>query len=661
MNYEEVRIELSAAPAIGKGRRPRRGRRYQTRISIVGAASTLDYYVPQSVSATDLYNEWFATFKRKLTPASSRARLERRRRAGTALFQALLASSAERVERLLTALDQQAAAAMDHGLRLRIEIGEAHGAGATDAAAFLAASSEPFEIMVPPNSSRFLARDRRVSIVRTLGALEPPRPMEVSGRLRILVAVPQPSEAHPLGWEREVAKIRQALAARTDVTVDVLEHASFDQVRERLRDDFHIFHFIGHGGLDRASGQWCLEFERDGESHWVGAHDLAERLGDYRMLRLVVLNACHSGELAGEDGADVLGGIAAGLSVMGVPAVVAMQIAVTDSAAVEFSSAFYRALGRHECVEVAVADGRAAIPIDSPEWATPVFYLRRQSSDLFAFGNAAKGAAELPAIPQDLKLGVRTLVESARFPHLSDWAKKLPATTDQLLRLEDSFDGRLIRRQDLWRTSVLPRLDRFLAAAAGQGRPITLQLAAHSSVAFAAGYYFHSKPGVPLTLLQVTAGEPLCWSKDLGNFPAGALWQDPVVQPLDRRCTDLAVAVEISQGTSPAVADYLAANGAKVGRLVTARIAGGPGSTRIESGAHAYQLAWQLHQWLMSNTGNRVRRRLHFFIAAPNGFAFFLGQLALSLGKLRLYEYDFEASSRGSYVPAIDLPQPILP
>jgi hypothetical protein len=660
VNYDEIRIELSAAPAAGNGRRPRGGRRYQTRVSIGGGGgSTLDSYVPPAVSATDIYNEWFASFKRKLTPASSQARLERRRQAGAALFQAVLASSVARVEKMLVALDQQAAAGMERGLRLRIEIGEAHGAGATDVTSLLAASSAPFEIMVPPKSGRFLARNRRVSIVRTLGAPEPTHPMGVIGRLRVLVAVPQPDGAQALGWEGEVARIRQALAARTDATVEVIDHASFDKVRARLRDGFHIFHFIGHGGLDRASGQWCLEFERDGASQWVGAHDLAERLGDYPMLRLVVLNACHSGELGGAGGADALAGIAAGLSVMGVPAVVAMQIAVTDSAAVDFASALYLALGQQECVEVAVADGRAAIPVDSPEWATPVFYLRGQSSDLFEFQKPAEGAAA----PPDLKLGIRTLVESAQFPHLSDWAKQLPATTDLLLRLEDNFNGRFIRRQDLWRTRVLPRLNLFLAAAASQDRPITLQLAAHCSVAFAAGYYFHSKPGVPLTLMQVTAGDPLYWSQDVGNCPAGALWQDPAVQTIDRRCADLAIAVEISQGASTAVADYLAASGAKIGSLVVARIAGGPGHTRIESGAHAYQLAWQLHQWLMGHTGNRARRRLHFFIAAPNGFTFFLGQLALSLGKLRLYEYDFEASGRGgrgSYAPAIDLPQAIL-
>ena len=45
-----------------------------------------------------------------------------------------------------------------------------------------------------------------------------------------------------------------------------------------------------------------------------------------------------------------------------------------------------------------------------------------------------------------------------------------------------------------------------------------------------------------------------------------------------------------------------------------------------------------------------------FLRAAPNGFMFFLGQLARGFGKTSLYEYDFELNAPGAYTPALTLP-----
>jgi hypothetical protein len=47
---------------------------------------------------------------------------------------------------------------------------------------------------------------------------------------------------------------------------------------------------------------------------------------------------------------------------------------------------------------------------------------------------------------------------------------------------------------------------------------------------------------------------------------------------------------------------------------------------------------------------------IHLFMAAPNAFAFFLGQQAKPLGKIILYEFDFEQSKTGTYEPVISLP-----
>ena len=100
------------------------------------------------------------------------------------------------------------------------------------------------------------------------------------------------------------------------------------------------------------------------------------------MPRLVGLNSCQTA--AGVD-TDVFSSTAATL-VRTVPAVVAMQFAITDDAAAVFSRAFYQALVHNRGVDEAVRAGRIALTgwnPDTLEWVTPVLYLRSRDSRLF--------------------------------------------------------------------------------------------------------------------------------------------------------------------------------------------------------------------------------------------------------------------------------------
>lgn len=647
MNFDEVRVELSVASGGG----------LQKRVSMGDGTSCSEPYVPPPVDAAAVYHEWFDALADPPAPAAGRDLQARRRAQGEALYESLFGGCAGAFERKLDAMVLTGAMGIRSCLRVRLELGAMRAAATADPDAILPASSRPHELMVSPRAERFLARNRFVSIVRTIGAGAMPPPVPVLGPLRALVVSAVPADQPALGWEAEVERIRQALAARQDTRVEVLPHASFEDVTARLRAGFHILHFIGHGGYDAASGEWCLVFEQERASQRVVARDIADRFSDNPMLRLAVLNACHSGELARTEGGDVLAGLAAALSIYGVPAVVGMQVAVTDSCAIDFASAFYGALREGQPVEIAVADGRGATRLESPEWATPVLYLRGQNSDLFQFQASQEGPVTRDG-ELALRLGIRTFTQSPKFPHLAEWARNLDTTTERLLALEEFFDGRRAVREDLWPSRVLPRLDRFLGEAAGLGRPLDLKLAAHASVAFAAGYYLHTKPSAPVTLVQMTGGRVSRWTADDGGaVPAGPPWEPFEERQRDPGAEDVAVAVEISQGAAAEVESFLQTHpGApRVGRLVVARIVGGPGGASVTSGAHAHRLAWELHQWLKNHTGNRAGRRLHLFLAAPNGFVFFFGQLALSLGKLSLYEYDFEATAGGTYERSVDL------
>jgi hypothetical protein len=660
MRYEEVRVQLFPASNGQIG----------ARFNFEGMARPIEhtFIPPDDIDAESLYRDWLSSFK----PGSVLSRdelAERRDKIGYRLFETLFEKTAGDLRERLTALDHQQAGDELCGLRLRLVLGDALGTGNLDAATLLPGSRLPWELSLDQERGRRLAKSRFTSIVRTVGTKDAPRSsrVRIDGQLRVLVVDSQPEGATPLNWPEEKARIKKALRKWKYAHLEFLDHASFEETCRRLeKGSFNVIHFIGHGGFDEGNKKWFLLFEKNRKRDRVYADDIASRFGDIKTLKVAVFNACRSGELPGEVDGDPLSGVAAAVSVAGVPVVVAMQIPVTDSMAIEFSEAFYSTLRSGLPVEAAVAQGRQAVRLSSPEWATPVLYLRGASSDLFEFRTTSEESDGTPVDrsddakegPEELRIGVRSFVESKDF-RLSEWAIKLNETTERFAPLEEFFENRFIRDPADWKDVLLPRLEDFLSDAVNQHRPLVLCLAAHATVAFAAGYFFHTKEDAPLSLLQFTSGKPFQWSAEEGHVPEGLVWQAFEERLLDPSAKDIAVAVEITQSTSAAVAAYLAVSGTKVERLISARIAGEPGKTRVESGAHAYQLAWQLQQWLKDHTGSCVQRRLHLFVAAPNGFVFFFGQLARNLGSLRLYEYDFERTKHGTYEPSLDLPQTV--
>ena len=107
-------------------------------------------------------------------------------------------------------------------------------------------------------------------------------------------------------------------------------------LQSRLRSDaYHVFHFIGHGGFDTKADEGVLVFEDErGDSYLAGADRIGTLLHDHRSLRLAVLNSC---EGARNSRTDPFAGVATELIRQAVPAVVAMQFEITDSAAIIFS------------------------------------------------------------------------------------------------------------------------------------------------------------------------------------------------------------------------------------------------------------------------------------------------------------------------------------
>ena len=160
--------------------------------------------------------------------------------------------------------------------------------------------------------------------------------------------------------------------------------AKMSMLRKRLRqEEFHVFHFVGHGSFRRDWGDGVLVMEdRNGRPHEVPGEELGGLLNEYDATRLAVLNAC---EGARTGASDPFAGMAQSLIQQGLPAVVAMQFEITDEAAIIFARELYGAIADGFPLEAALAEARGAIRDEGnpTEWGTPVLYSRAPDGRLF--------------------------------------------------------------------------------------------------------------------------------------------------------------------------------------------------------------------------------------------------------------------------------------
>ena len=244
----------------------------------------------------------------------------------------------------------------------------------------------PWEFLYDPRLNRFLAQSRRTPLVRYLDLPDPPHPLAVAGPLRLLVMIASPNDCPPLDVEQEWSLLDGALAqqqAEGRVIVERLP-ANMSTLRRRLRrEEFHVFHFIGHGRYRSDWGDGVVVMEdRDGRSHEVTGEELGGLLNEYDSTRLAVLNAC---EGARSDASDPFAGMAQSLIQQGLPAVVAMQFEITDDGAIIFAHELYGAIADGYPLEAALAEARGAIRDEGnpTEWGTPVLYSRAPDGRLF--------------------------------------------------------------------------------------------------------------------------------------------------------------------------------------------------------------------------------------------------------------------------------------
>ncbi len=242
-------------------------------------------------------------------------------------------------------------------------------------------ADKPWELAFDPQRREFLGTSCVNFVRNVFTAVPADAPNRRPGRLRVLVASSRPAGAPPLAVEQETAGLRAAfrsLSRSRLAVVDVLPRATAAKLQRRLVEGrADVLHFVGHGAFsaDRGEGSLLLEDDR-GRPRALGA-DALRQIVCRRGLRLVSLNACESGRGGRVDWSR---GLAPALVAAGVPAVVANQYPVLDTAASTFAGELYEALARGRSLGDAAREARVAVGrelgTEGLDWAIPVLFAR---------------------------------------------------------------------------------------------------------------------------------------------------------------------------------------------------------------------------------------------------------------------------------------------
>lgn len=267
------------------------------------------------------------------------------------------------------------------GLRLRIRLNDAPKL-----------MDLPWEFLYNQSLNRFLSLSLESPIVRFLDLPEFIRPLQVSPPIRILFIVSSARDYMQLDVNQEWEKINVALAdliQKGQVAIDLLANPTQTRLLRALRHtEYHILHFVGHGGFDSKSEEGVLIFEdENGNGFPVSGSRIGTMLHDERTLRLVILNACEGARTSVND---PFAGVAQTIIQQGIPAVIAMQFEITDQAAIAFSNSFYATLADGFPVDAAITEARKEIFSNGNdvEWGTPVLYLRAPDGKIFEMTEA---------------------------------------------------------------------------------------------------------------------------------------------------------------------------------------------------------------------------------------------------------------------------------
>jgi formylglycine-generating enzyme required for sulfatase activity len=371
------------------------------------------------------------------------------KRCGESLFDAVFANDVY----ACYLMSWEMAREQNKGLRVRlhIEVAEFH--------------DYPWELLYNSKTKQFLALSNDTPIVRFFELPFPEQPLFVETPIKILVMISSPEGFPPLNVDDEWDRLESAfgpLIERGLVVLERLPRPTLGELQKALRrDQFHVFHFIGHGKfvVHKQDGVLLLEEELNGRGRPVSGQYLGVLLHDHQCLRMVVLNAC---EGARTSQSDPYAGVAQALVQQGIPAVIAMQFPIFEDSAIEFAYEFYGAIADGFPVDASISEARKAIFTsgNETEWATPVLFMNSPDGQIFDLHSTQQ------VLPLDAPFASEPLTEEP-VP-----VEDVPQQPERPRKRTGTFWSRLALGLALAGLAVIVGLWMFSAYALPKGAPI---------------------------------------------------------------------------------------------------------------------------------------------------------------------------------------------
>jgi len=253
------------------------------------------------------------------------------------------------------------------------------------------------------------------------------------------------------------------------------------------------------------------------------------------------------------------------------------------------------------------------------------------------------------AVEEHYVIGVRSFTRGA---------EELSLEVHELLCLLHHFSGRFILEESSWQEQVFPLVTQFSDKVLAIKKPVLIHLDTHLSVAFSFGYCLDFKYGIDVSIVQKTMKGKIIWKPEpsiLQSVPTDT-WSFERTA-VSSTGSDIVLALSVTHDISNDVTQYVGTVLPNTGSVIQAKIKPKPANTSIIDANHIIVAVQELISHVrLVRTAVEKSGTVHLFIAAPNAFAFFLGQQAKPLGKIILYEFDFEQSKAGTYEPVISLP-----
>jgi hypothetical protein len=125
----------------------------------------------------------------------------------------------------------------------------------------------PWEFLYDADEGDYVCLSTDTPIVRYVELARPPHSLRIEPPLRVLGMIASPNDRPPLNIKKEKERIDEAvkgLKKNRYLQFTWLEGQGWRELQRAMRQgEFHVFHFVGHGGFDSGSGKGLIALVDD--------------------------------------------------------------------------------------------------------------------------------------------------------------------------------------------------------------------------------------------------------------------------------------------------------------------------------------------------------------------------------------------------------------